>query len=99
MCVFIVSRYVLWRSLAPVCLFFTALITLSVPARVRQIALKDVALRHKASDCLDSLQHGAYELLDAGLVVGVGGFDLALGDDAANGHGTVTHVQGETGDA
>ena len=67
--------------------------------RVRQIALKDVALRHKASDCLDSLQHGADELLDAGLVVGVGGLDLALGDDTADGHGAVPHVQSQTGDA
>ena len=40
----------------------------------------------------DTLQNGANELFDAGFVIGVGSFDLALGDHTANSHCAVSHV-------
>ena len=48
---------------------------------------------------LYSFEDGLYELFDAWLIVGVSGFYLSLCDNAADGHGFMSHVQSESGDA
>ena len=49
-------------------------------------------------DTSDTFQNGFYQFFDTRFVVGVSRFDLTLCDDAANGHGTVTHVERQTCD-
>ena len=46
---------------------------------------------------LYSLQNGAYQFFDTRFIISVRRFDLTLCDDAADGHGAVTHMERETG--
>ena len=59
---------------------------------------KDKRFLHIVYYWLNTLKNGFHEFFDTRFIVGVSSFDLTLRDNAANGHGAVTHMQCQAGD-